>query len=72
VVLVEQSLERALRIADRAYVLQRGRVVMTGTAKEINARRADVESVYLHESFASPDLSPELDSTKTLRGEADT
>ena len=55
--LVEQSLERALRIAERAYVLQRGRVVMSGTAKEINARRADVESVYLHDS-----LSPTLDS----------
>ena len=65
VVLVEQSLERALRIADRAYVLQRGRIAMTGTAKEINARRADVESVYLHESF-------DADSTETVRGEAHT
>jgi branched-chain amino acid transport system ATP-binding protein len=52
VVLVEQSLERALRIADRAYVLQRGRVVMSGTAKEISARRSDVQSVYLHESLS--------------------
>jgi branched-chain amino acid transport system ATP-binding protein len=67
VVLVEQSLERALRIADRAYVLQRGRVVMAGTAEEINARRADVQSVYLHESL-SPAL--DVDEAETIRGES--
>ncbi len=50
VVLVEQNLERALRIADRAYVLQRGRIVMEGTAAEIGARRAEVQSTYLASS----------------------
>ncbi|MGZ4703313.1 MAG: ABC transporter ATP-binding protein [Acidimicrobiales bacterium] len=45
--LVEQHVRQALEIADRVYVLQRGRVVMSGTSEEI-ARDIDrVESAYL-------------------------
>ena len=39
VLLVEQRLAEALEIADRAYVLQTGRVVMSGPAAEIAAER---------------------------------
>ena len=46
VLLVEQRLVEALEIADRAYVLQTGRVVMQGTAKEITANE-DVRRAYL-------------------------
>jgi len=46
VLLVEQRLVEALEIADRAYVLQTGRVVMQGTAKEI-AANDDVRRAYL-------------------------
>ena len=35
VLLVEQRLVEALAIADRAYVLQTGRIVMSGPAAEI-------------------------------------
>ena len=46
VLLVEQRLAEALEIADRAYVLQTGRIVMSGPAREIAAddavRRADL------------------------------
>jgi branched-chain amino acid transport system ATP-binding protein len=35
--LVEQRLGEALALADRAYVLQTGRVVMSGPAAEIAA-----------------------------------
>jgi len=35
VVIVEQHLELALRVADRAYVLDRGRVALTGTSDEV-------------------------------------
>lgn len=47
VVLVEQNLPRAMEVADRAYVMQRGRVVMEGTKAMIQARHSEVESLYL-------------------------
>ena len=46
VLLVEQRLVEALEIADRAYVLQTGQVVMQGPAKEIAANE-DVRRAYL-------------------------
>ncbi len=46
VLLVEQRLAEALEIADRAYVLQTGRIVMSGPAKEIAADDA-VRRAYL-------------------------
>jgi len=46
ILLVEQRLAEALDIADRAYVLQTGKVVMTGPAKEIAADAA-VRRAYL-------------------------
>lgn len=35
--LVEQNVYQALKIADRAYVLETGRVVLTGTGQELLA-----------------------------------
>jgi branched-chain amino acid transport system ATP-binding protein len=46
VLLVEQRLAESLEIADRAYVLQTGRVVMSGPAADI-AADADVRRAYL-------------------------
>src|SRR5436309_4662607 len=46
VLIVEQRLAETLEIADRAYVLQTGRVVMSGAAKDI-AGNADVRRAYL-------------------------
>ena len=46
VLLVEQRLVEALAIADRAYVLQTGRVVMAGPAAEI-AGNEEVRKAYL-------------------------
>ncbi len=37
IVLVEQNVPHALALADRAYVLETGRVTLTGTAKELLA-----------------------------------
>src|ERR1700722_64340 len=42
VILVEQQLDRALKVADRAYVFQRGRVVMEGDAAYISEHREEV------------------------------
>ena len=35
ILLVEQNARRALAIADRAYVMERGRIVLTGTGAEL-------------------------------------
>jgi len=46
VLLVEQNAHMALAIADRAYVLETGRLVMSGKAKEI-ARDSRIKEAYL-------------------------
>jgi len=47
VLLVEQHIKRALDIADRALVMRRGRIVLSGTPAEIRDQIGDVQSVYL-------------------------
>jgi branched-chain amino acid transport system ATP-binding protein len=47
VLLVEQHLRQALTIADRVYVLQRGRVRLTASAAEISGRLSEIEATYL-------------------------
>ena len=51
VLLVEQHVRAALAVADRAYVMRRGTIVMTGTAAEVGARLEEVESSYLSASI---------------------
>jgi len=46
VLLAEQNAEMALAVADRAYVLQNGEVVMNGSAREL-AAHPDVRAAYL-------------------------
>lgn len=46
VLLVEQMVDRALALADRAYVLERGRVTLAGTAAEV-AGSDSVRQAYL-------------------------
>jgi len=47
VLLVEQQTSRALSIADRAYVMRRGSIVLSGTASELSSRAVDIEAAYL-------------------------
>ncbi len=47
VLLVEQHVPMALAVADRAYVLSRGRVEAEGPAQELAARRELLEASYL-------------------------
>jgi branched-chain amino acid transport system ATP-binding protein len=46
ILLVEQNARRALAMADRAYVLERGRIVLSGTGAELATNR-DVTTAYL-------------------------
>ena len=46
ILLEEQNARRALALADRAYVLERGRVVLSGTGAELATHR-DVVAAYL-------------------------
>jgi branched-chain amino acid transport system ATP-binding protein len=46
VLLVEQNARSALKIANRGYVLETGRIVLQGTAEELLANR-DVQRAYL-------------------------
>ena len=48
--LVEQNARAALQIADRAYVLETGRVVMEGSAKELLNQR-EVQRAYLGRGY---------------------
>ncbi|MFK8025539.1 MAG: ABC transporter ATP-binding protein [Ilumatobacter sp.] len=49
VVIVEQHIQMALSVADRAYVLSHGAITMSGTAAEMIERRDLLEASYLGE-----------------------
>jgi branched-chain amino acid transport system ATP-binding protein len=51
VLLVEQNAQRALDIADYAYILETGRVVLDGTAQKLSSNE-DVQEFYLGVSGA--------------------
>lgn len=54
VLLVEQHVKQVLRVADRAYVMQRGHVAVSGTADEVRERMADVEETYIAQGVGAP------------------
>lgn len=47
VLVVDQHARRVLRFSDRAYVLHRGEMVLTGTGSEMLSRIGEVEATYL-------------------------
>ena len=57
ILLVEQHLDLALGIADRAYVLNRGRVELAGPADELRGRRELLQASYLGEVTSVPGTS---------------
>jgi branched-chain amino acid transport system ATP-binding protein len=56
VLLVEQHVRQALEVADRVHVMQRGRIVLSGSAQEIGGQLSEIEEAYL---TAGPDDDPE-------------
>jgi ABC-type branched-subunit amino acid transport system ATPase component len=47
VLLVEQQIQRALQIADRAYILRHGRVEISGRSHELREQALDIQNLYL-------------------------
>ena len=56
VLLVEQHARKALSVADRAYILQRGRVVWSGTASEARNNLHRIERAYLGQDVTDAQL----------------
>ena len=57
VLLVEQNARGALRISDRGYVLETGRIVLQGTSEELLANR-DVQRAYLGRDVSETEGRP--------------
>jgi branched-chain amino acid transport system ATP-binding protein len=47
VLLVEQHVKQALRVADEVLVMQRGTIVLEGPTEEVRSRLGDLEAAYL-------------------------
>lgn len=47
VLLVEQHVSQALKVADRAYLMRRGRIELSGTAAELSHRQDEIRTLYL-------------------------
>jgi len=58
ILMVEQHMQVALGIADRAHVMNRGRIVLSGTSAEMSGRLDDIRMVYLSEGVLNPDAEP--------------
>jgi branched-chain amino acid transport system ATP-binding protein len=55
VLLVEQHIHKAMQVADRVYVLRRGRVRLSGTVEDLRGRVDEIQSSYL--DAEPPDVS---------------
>jgi branched-chain amino acid transport system ATP-binding protein len=51
VLLVEQHVRQALKIADRVYVMERGHIVLSGTSSEVVGQLDKIEVAYLAENL---------------------
>jgi branched-chain amino acid transport system ATP-binding protein len=58
VLLVEQHVRQALRVADHVYVMERGQVSMSGTVDEMRSRLDAIEAAYLSGAAGGPSPSP--------------
>jgi ABC-type branched-subunit amino acid transport system ATPase component len=47
VLLVEQHVRQALKIADRVYLMERGRISLSGTTEEMRGQLDEIEAAYL-------------------------
>lgn len=52
ILLIEQHVDQAMKIADHVYVMERGRIVLEGPAAEVATRVQEIEVSYLEASTA--------------------
>ena len=55
VLLVEQHVKQALRVADEVLVMQRGTIVLEGPTEAVRGRLGDLEAAYLSAGPAAPE-----------------
>jgi branched-chain amino acid transport system ATP-binding protein len=67
ILLVEQSAARTIEIADRTYVLQNGRVLLSGTRSEME-RHEDLASLYFGSNVATAEAPVEVGRTERDSG----
>ncbi|MCU1503137.1 MAG: putative high-affinity branched-chain amino acid transport protein superfamily, atp bind [Ilumatobacteraceae bacterium] len=60
VLLVEQHVRQALRYADSAYVMRRGRIVLSGTAADLRSRISEIEDSYLTSAVAESGVDVDI------------
>jgi branched-chain amino acid transport system ATP-binding protein len=65
VLLVEQLVERALSVADRGYVINRGKIIFEGGRAELQARRDLIEKSYFDDT--PPDATDDLSRRQRCR-----
>jgi branched-chain amino acid transport system ATP-binding protein len=70
VLLVEQHVDLALQVVDRAYVLDRGHIVISGSAEELRSNRALLTASYMGE-LAYEKLEESDGTTEAVRGGSD-
>lgn len=58
VLLVEQHVRKALQYADRVYVMRRGRIELSGDARDLRGRLAEIEESYLATGVAKAEEVP--------------
>lgn len=66
VLLVEQHVPRALSIADRVYVMQRGKIAFEGTSQEVTRDLGHLQDIYLGRRSTAQDSIGH--DTETRRG----
>jgi branched-chain amino acid transport system ATP-binding protein len=54
VLLVEQYVHKAMSIADRVYVMDRGRISISGTTEELSTRVDEIQASYLAGTESEP------------------
>jgi branched-chain amino acid transport system ATP-binding protein len=71
VLFVEQHVALALRIADRAYVMRHGRIVLEGSGQELRQRRDLLTAAYMGETGLAVAAAPTAGQSTHVNGQDD-